>query len=211
MRHPIFALMPFFLISTCFATNLQSTITHPVGSCYGGGVVFYVNKEPNPPAGHQGLIVALNDAYDDIVEWDAANPSQSATYVKTTSSYFSGLDNMHRILDTVNNIPNPGDKTWPAAQQVSKYNTSETCPTCTAWYFPSQDELATLYFQSVNFTNFWNNPSCKGVQPVGNYWSSSQQQPRGGMITAWQVNFSSGLVINVPTIGSGSVRAIRAF
>ncbi len=216
MKRSILSLLSLLAVSASFANNVdQPALAHPVGSCYGGGVVFYVNKEPNPPAGQQGLIAALNDVYPGTLAWDGAAPPADATYVRTASSYFTGLDNTHRILNTVNNYPNPGDKTWPAAQYASQYTTSETCPTCTAWYLPSQDELATLYFQSVNFKNFWNNASCVGTAPDGTYWSSSQlsQSRKTAMqlYMAWQVTFNSGLVINTPTFGGAEVRAIRAF
>lgn len=214
MKRHIFSVLSCLLASTSFANNIdQPAITHPVGSCYGGGIVFYINKEPNPPAGHQGLIAALNDVYSGTLAWDAAHPPADATYVMTTSSYFTGLDNTNRILNTVNNYPNPGDKTWPAAQYASQYTTPETCPTCTPWYLPTQDELATLYFQSVNFKNFWNNPTCPGTAPDGTYWSSTQfnQSKAASLFTAWQVSFDSGLIINTPTFGGAAVRAIRAF
>jgi hypothetical protein len=171
-----------------------------VGTCYGGGIVFYTSNEPNAPAGLRGLIVAINDVSDSQFVFD---PSGN-TEVRTSSSYFSGLDNTNNILNTTNNFPNSGDQTWPAAQAASEYSTTDTCPTCTPWYLPSQDELATLYFQSSNIENFWD--ACSGSLLSGNYWSSTQISTM-----AWYVNFDNGLVINYPTVAPFGVRAIRAF
>jgi len=206
MKRSIPGILSLFIISTSFAnSSSQSVIPHPVGSCYGGGVVFYVNKEPNPTAGRQGLIAALQDVPDTQLNWD---PSGNTEVKGTSSSYFTGKNNTANILNTINDIPNPGNKTWPAAQAASEYTTSETCPTCTSWYLPSQDELATLYFQSTNFKGFWTNPSCTGTSPSPQlYWSSTQFESN----TAWYVDFNSGRVLYYPTVGPFSVRAVRAF
>lgn len=212
MKRRILGMLSFCVMPICFANSIDnsSAITHPVGSCYGGGVVFYLNKNPNPPAGQHGLIAALNDASpsDTGLIWDPSSPPVgSGTPVATQFSDFTGLANMTRILNTPNDIPNPGDRTWPSAEAAKKFITSETCPTCTAWYFPSRDELATLYFQSTNVSGFWSNPSCKGHIPDGVYWSSTQEGPA----MAWAVNFNSGIVVNYPSSMPFNVRAIRAF
>lgn len=206
MKHSIPAVLSLLTASISFANpSLTSVIPHPVGSCYGGGVVFYVNKEPNSPAGQQGLIAALQDVPDVQLNWD---PSGGTEVVGTSASYFTGQNNTANILNTVNDTPNPGNKTWPAAQAASAYTTSDTCPTCTAWYLPSQGELATLYFQSTNFKSFWTNPGCTGTPPNPElYWTSTQFESN----TAWYVDFNSGRVLYYPTVGPFSVRTVRAF
>ncbi len=206
MNQSILGLLSLFVVSTSFAsTENQPAIAHPVGSCYGGGVVFYLNKAPNPPAGQRGLIAALDDVPDTQIPWDL---SGGTAVVGTSAAYFSGQNNTVNILSTVNDVPNRGDKTWPAAQAASQYTTTETCPTCTPWYLPSQAELTTLYLESSNLKTFWTNPGCTGRAPKPTlYWSSTQY----GSNVAWYVDFDSGRVLFYPTVGPFEVRSVRAF
>ncbi len=200
MKHKIAGLLSLFLAPVCIATQLDSTApAHPVGSCYGGGVVFYLNKASNPPVGHRGLIAALVDVADDNFAWTLSD----APTINTSSLYFSGSDNTKLILAAVES---------PAADAAAKFTTAATCPTCSAWYLPAQDELATLFFESSNLVNFWNNPSCPGNAPESlPYWSSSQYHYPANITTAWSVHFGTGYVTNSPAMYPYRVRAIRSF
>lgn len=177
-------------------------VAHPVGSCYGGGVVYYVNSDANAPAGQRGLIAAPTDASSGAV-WEQGG----TTSITTLKTYFTGESNTNTILAT-----SPG--TFPAATAAKDYTVAgDTCAECTSWYLPSQNELATLYAQSTSSialgdTNFWS--ACGGMTPVSTiYWSSTQNDAS----TAFFVNFLSGFVITAPTGGTSSfrVRAVRAF
>jgi hypothetical protein len=186
------------------AASYSANIPHPVGSCYGNGIVFYVNKEPHPGPGRRGLIVALKDAYSDYAMWGA--PLGSVPRIDTFTSYFSGKDNTANIVAAFNNLP-----ILVAGQIASQYTTPDLnpCPSCTSWYLPSQAELATLHYQSSNFNDFWMNQACKGDSMDGGYWSSTQYDLDPNQ--AWYVNFSSGIVLNQPASFPNRIRAIRAF
>ncbi len=184
-----------------------NSVAHPVGSCYGGGVVIYVNTAPGTPAQHQGLIAALTDASANPLEWDTTGN----TPVITAAQYFTG-----RANTAVMAIPPSG--IFQAAEAAVAYNAvvTKTCSTCTDWYLPSQDELMAMYTQS-NSSNptFWTN--CSGMSPTAAiYWSSTQVN--GDSTKAWSVDFTvntrfSGNVVSPPggTTTTQLVRAIRAF
>lgn len=186
--------------------NAIPAVAHPVGSCYGGGVVYYVNPNASAPAGQRGLIAALTDAPSggpsQTYAWDTDVNTGTGT-VTTSALYFAGLTNTANIL---NGVPiNPSTKAQ-AATAANAYNTASTCSTCTAWYLPSQDELATLYFQSTNITDFGG--ACTGYAPTTNiYWSSTQ----GSTTNAWRVSFDTGSVATGSLTNMFRVRPVRAF
>lgn len=203
--------------------NSNPANAHPVGSCYGGGVVFYVNPDTTAPVGQQGLIVALTNANgtttgsDPLItgciagspvtcRWDT---TVGTAVAQTSPLYFTGVANTAAIVGTTT------VGTFSAAEAARAYNnynppsaiTGCTGTTCN-WALPSQDELATLYFQSNNMANFWTNASCTGTPLAANaYWSSTQV----GAFTAWAVNFGDGFVGGAVTTTTFPVRAVRAF
>lgn len=187
------------------ALNAIPAIAHPVGSCYGGGVVYYATSDANAPAGQRGLIAAPTDAQYlslFIMVWQ----STGSTTVSTKKTYFTGESNTNTILET------PG--TFPAALAANSYTVDgDTCTACTSWYLPSQDELTTLYAQSTSSialgdTTFWS--ACGGSTPgLVNYWSSTQ-----GVLNsqAYSMSFLSGNTQPSSTNTSNfHVRAVRAF
>lgn len=208
MKNNLLAMLSFSIISFSLATvatssfaNKPATITpHPMGSCYGDGIVFYVNKAPNPPVGQRGLIVALEDvANSAYFYWDI-----SMSTVSTSVLFFSGESNTRNILET---LPK-NEGSMSAGEAADAYNTSDTSPTFTRWYLPSRDELALLYLQANNYQNFWLNSKCLGNELIPEvYWSSSQHDPR----TAWYVDFSDGRVLQYPSPRPARLRAVRAF
>lgn len=193
------------------ATKLQSqinplnsipVIAHPVGSCYGGGVVFYASSNPNAPVGQRGLIAAPTDAQY-LGSFTAAWLT-SATLVSTARTYFTGESNTNNILST------PG--TFPAATAARAYSvTGDTCTECTPWYLPSQSELSTMYTQStseinIGHTTFWT--ACGGLAPEPTfYWSSTQ----GSAAFSFPVNFATGSITSVAANSLQRIRAVRAF
>jgi Protein of unknown function (DUF1566) len=197
--------------------TLAPSLTHPVGSCYGGGVVFYRNPDLNAPAGQRGLIVAPSDSDGTtngttlitgcsgspvVCRWDTTG---NTLVVGTESLYFTGEENTQDILDTPTFTG-----TWSAAEAAEAYNTTNpppTCEGCTAWYLPAQDELATLYFQSHNMPGF--GADCTGFTAlaVSAYWSSTQLND----LSAWFADFSNGKVTSRNTDNQLQVRPVRAF
>jgi hypothetical protein len=192
-------------------TNTNA-VTHPVGSCYGGGVVFYVDTSSQAVPGRQGLIAALDDAElssVSLLPWDVTNSSFT---VFTDSKYFTGNANTDSILTTIGSNAQ-------AAQAAFAYNTvvTETCSTCSKWYLPSQDELMTLFTQADSTPSIWTNTNCVGDAPIQtNYWSSTQVYQTPTSNALWVAfNLASGMfngaVAGAPTNTTYAVRAIKSF
>lgn len=187
--------------------NTLSTIpavAHPVGSCYGGGVVYYASTDANAPAGQRGLIAAPTDAQY-LGSFNITWQQTGSTTVSTKKTYFTGESNTNTILATPD--------TFPAAIAANSYTVDgDTCTACTSWYLPSQDELVTLYAQSTSSialgdTTFWS--ACNGTTPgsITNFWSSTQNASN----TAFSVSFSNGTVNSSSSSFTFHVRAVRAF
>ena len=182
-------------------------VAHPVGSCYGGGVVYYVNTS-SPGAQQHGLIASPTDANaGNNAAW--VSRGILTTIIASGSTYFTGEANTNLILDAIN--PNIS-LSFPAAIAAVEYNVpGDSCPACTGWYLPSQEELVTLYAQATSSialgnANFWAN--CKGTSPQSqNYWSSTQRVSN----TAWYVFFQDGSTTSQSITRSYYVRSVRAF
>ena len=152
------------------ALNTIPAVAHPVGSCFGGGVVYYASSDANAPAGQRGLIAAPTDALSSsTMAWESGGPTTVTPTPQKT--YFTGEANTNAFFSTVGN--------FPAASAANSYTSDgDTCTECTSWYLPSQDELATLYAQSTSSialgnTTFWS--ACSGSTPASSsYWSSTQ-------------------------------------
>ena len=181
--------------------NKSASIAHPLGSCYGGGIIFYLNTTPNAPAGQRGLIVALSDASTGCNSptgtcvWDITG--FTAKLIAPHRDYFSGAENTKEILKAL------GESRAQAAYAASQYKGGGYSD----WYLPAQKELSELYTQvSSTGENFWT--GCGGSVPsAGSYWSSTQLNTR----VAWGIAFANGNVPYGVTTSSLGVRAIRAF
>lgn len=181
-----------------------TSVAHPVGSCYGGGVVYYVNPAPDAPVGQRGLIAAPTDA-STSARWFTG--SATTSLISTSSLYFTGLANTNQILNGLIIITPDNAQAATAANTYT--STPIDCPNgaCTNWYLPSQDELATLYFQSSNIAGFGTNCSGYVAPAADGYWSSTQ----GNILIAWFVQFSNGVIGGNPLNLAYRVRAVRAF
>lgn len=191
--------------------NSKSSVGPHVGSCYGGGVVFYVNTTPGAPVGQRGLIAALGDATSGCTGspsgtcyWDTLGGNTS-TFGATGQTYFSGSTNTTNIITAI------GTTRAEAANAANTY----TDGTYYDWYLPSQGELAAMFFQALtNGTgSFWTN--CSGTAPSKDlYWSSTQTNQGIGPNGAWFTYFNTiyaGTVGYVATNNPFGVRAVRAF
>ena len=219
-------------MSSCGNTIPNSTYLivppYPVGTCHGGGVVFYVNTDVTAPIGQRGLIVAPTDADGTtgdgvtlitgctaavggnpaICDWDTTG-STVVTYINTNPAlYLTGFQN----TTDIQNAATAG--TWSAGTAALDYNTTKppgVCNGCTNWYLPSRDELAQLYFQSTNTASFGAN--CAGyaaLSNMNNYWSSTQINST----TAWMVSFLAVTPTGVTSDTTSTkhpIRTIRAF
>ena len=180
--------------------DANPAIAHPVGSYYGGGVVYYVNPAPNPPAGQQGLIVAINNVNTSPLAWYSLG--STGTLITTSTGLFTGQVNTYNIIQTALSQGH----TAPAASAASEYTTTETCPTCTPWYLPSLYELSTMYPQ-IDLINASAVAHGGTALALTAYWGSSQLAP----VYAWFVVFGNGIVYEDVINGVREVRSVRAF
>ena len=187
---------------TAFQKEIDAlTPIYSVGSCYGGGVIFYVNPNPNAAAGQRGLIAALDDLPDtDGYGW--ANNSYS-TVIGTSNFLFQGLTNSTIILATTG--------TFPAAQAATDYVTLQNCTTCTSWYLPSVGELNTLILQQ-NLYDLSNYCGATNLSSDSGYWTSSgTYSDDSGKSIAYFVGQADAVVSLAPISFQNPVRPIRAF
>ena len=189
-----FVVFPVFAKTNSAPTKLNEATVHHVGECYGGGVIFYVNKTPNAPAGLRGLIAANADVAGSFA-WDTKANGQEV--LKTEARLFSGDVNSARIVGQIGSA---------RAQAVST-SYHYTDGTYHDWYLPSQTELSTLYFHALaKGSSFWTH--CGATVPsAATYWSSTQE----GLTNAWGVSFAGGVVVVAHKNNSFLVRPIRAF
>ena len=187
------------------AVQPDSASMHPVGSCYQGGVVFYVNPNPNAPVGQRGLIAATKDAsvtcsgaYKTCF-WDHTGKTVPSNVANATA-YFTGAANTRALVSR-----------YSAVTQAANAAAAYTGGGYSDWYLPARDELATLFFQTANMPNFGHDcayePPAKGETP---YWSSSQTTLYAA--NTWYVSFGLGYVdYGSNTDFSCFVRPVRAF
>lgn len=211
------AVDPFFNSDLQFAgvqpqsdpLNNNLTLDHPIGSCYGGGIVFYVSPINSSDSDQHGLIAALEDdtanctGANNTCYWDK---NAVVTTVITSTPFFTGLDNTTSIVK----LGNIGTEAANAAN--SHVTEDDNCRTCTNWYLPAQNELTILSAQaSANQLSFWGNCNGNPLMANGNvYWSSSQLM--GTPSGAWSLlSVGVGYVGINPTATALRVRAIRAF
>ena len=201
------------------AINKNPIIAHPIGSCYGGGVVFYVNPDANAVPGMKGLIIAPIDAATDV-SWETGTPGGGTAVNGTLPGYFTGFANTGYIEGTNNGTLLNPTYLWPAADAATAYNSpshNAPCPgeTCTEWYLPSQYELNQFYLTSFNSLATFGF-SCTDYIPItGNaYWTSTASST-SGTTSSWVVDFDNGNVYSTPSIVAPpspfNVRAVRAF
>ena len=172
----------------------NSTATHRVGDCFGGGVITYINGAKTVGKQH-GLIAALADIPKSF-EWDTQANKQST--VKTGSSIFTGRSNTTTAISKI------GAERAHAASAALHYTDGKFHD----WYLPSKDELSTMYWQAITHgrEKFWKN--CGGTSLSGaTYWSSTQSTP----IKAWGLSFAGGVVVTANKTSPLLVRAVRAF
>ena len=183
-----------------FSASIHATISHQIGDYYGGGIIYYLNPNPSPSQGNQGLIVAVEDA--------AIKPVK--VYVKTTKTpstqrdLFTGNSNTDLMLLSAKNA----NTLAPAAAAAHNYSTKDSCPSCTPWYLPSRAELRIMFRQKTLINSKLKTHGGQALEDH-NYWSSSQIGSR----FAWGFNFDNSAVdANANPIQSELyVRAVRAF
>jgi hypothetical protein len=179
------------------AIKANPTVAHPVGSCYGGGVVYYVNTDPTASVGNQGLIAALSDAGNLIWSNTIFTPT-----LAIATTYFTGAANTSYLVD---NYPSSDTEAAYAAHNYSGGGESD-------WYLPAQDELMTLYTQWKSKPSLFT--QCGGTDPstgTPNYWSSSQFATAMVAGSALYVEFRNGFVGAFPMAFPNLVRSVRAF
>ena len=204
MRKGLWGIFFFLCAPLSVATNLSlaplpkldNQSSHRLGDYYGGGVIYYINPDPKAPAGQQGLIAAIHDAKPESLQF----VSNGFAYVRTLPDLFSGAANTKNLREEADHTP--------AADAANHYSTAINCPSCTAWFLPSQTELNLMYQQKhlIDATAGANGGN-KLLNTI--YWSSTQLGSR----YAWGVNFDNTPVDALTHLLNDyhQVRAVRAF
>jgi hypothetical protein len=160
-----------------------------------GGVIFHRYKDG---VNENYLVVSIND----ISASSFWSNIDSIGIGITAQSSWDGLSNSNAIVAQAGFISG-------AAQGCLAYSVG----TITDWYLPAVDELSLLWQNrfNVNRTLSGNSSASTiaGATQIGynNYWSSTES----ASITAWNFNFSSGIVSNFGKNQTLYVRAVRKF
>jgi len=164
-------------------TNLYISVG--IGYYYEGGVVFYFFQDGDPgyvDGEYHGLICAISDQ-DVGIQW--YNGSYTTTGA-TATAIGSGQTNTTTII----------------AEQGAGSYAATVCDNYTVdgyddWFLPSKGELNKLYL----------NKDAVGGLASDYYWSSSEYSN----VYAWGQYFDDGYQYYYFKVGTGRVRAVRAF
>jgi len=210
MKTIIIAILSLLLICTSSFTR-KEVKPHFVGELYGGGIVFFVEKN-----GKHGLIASLYDVGTETrlmsSGYKASSSPQpppfqkknneinepSSTTFKFRTNEWDGFKNTEMMI-------NAGFD--PSAASICKKHNSGNY---SGWYLPAIDELGKLITSKETVNSILDNdtdPKTQGLS--GSYWSSTFTQGSYSSVWVYQneiksVNFSNNYIpINI--------RAIRKF
>jgi len=198
MKTKIIAILSFLLVCSSSFT-LNEVKPHFVGEIYGGGIVFFVEKN-----GNHGLVASLEDVCKDV-PW-ASQPAPaipfpnlpkfaSARTRRTFASEVDGLYNTKMIIKS--GYENS------AAWNCSNYSSD----TFHDWYLPALDELKDL-IDSKALINQILGDSTNNFEPLSDsYWTSTNTELSPNGTWAYKSRFE---LINMHT-NRLNVRAIRKF
>lgn len=214
MRSNLFQRAITLLITCVFSCVLYASVTsdnnHFVGELYQGGVVYYVNPDPNAPIGKRGLIAALQDipgtkyCYSSNYSNDCSFFLQSSWWswddLLTNNQLFSGKENTEHILSQ------RPDEPLIAAAIAYNYFTNEDL-TSHEWFLPSSDELRLLLSQNEKLTQSSGFVSMF-IHNINKYWSSSTVKYYSGMEKRdmFMPMFSNNMLIDDGYANEHSVR-----
>jgi hypothetical protein len=178
------------------ATHIETHLTYNLGDTGpGGGKIFFVSET--------GFTMTDNNQLCHYLE--AAPADMSGTYMWASSGYDN--TNIANTVDVIGAgrkntaIILATDTNAPAAKACNDYSNNGK----TDWFLPSKYELYPLYANRTSVGNM----EVLDVQINHWYWSSSQDD----RMSSWIYNFVDGYQgsSRLGKIGTGSVRAVRAF
>jgi len=154
---------------------------HYIGEHFGGGVVFYLNKNKT-----HGIIAATAD-FEEAEPW-----ARKDTLIHAQSAKLgAAANNNTRIFNALGSSSSEATD-YAVNECMGLYQNGYN-----DWYLPSKDELNQMYLHKDVIGNF---------KPFA-YWSSTEIDAS----TAWWQNMSTGLQQSQEKFSSYSVRAIRYF
>jgi hypothetical protein len=205
MKTKIIAILSFLLICSSSFTHKDSK-PHFVGENFGGGIVFYVEKN-----GNHGLISSLYDVATEVplltplygeiphtVNYSKNKnvvPEPSSSKVRFKTNEWNGYSNTNMFLKAGYD---------PSAASVCKKHNGGNY---SSWYLPSVKELEILILHKETIDSILNNdndPSTQGLSD--SYWSSSYSQ---GSFMTWA--FQNEIKRVIVRDNYLNVRAIRKF
>ena len=165
--------------------------THCIGEAFGGGVVFHLWKDASGV--EHGLIVDKTDLSTAPV-WSNIDATMIGP---SAQSSWDGLSNSNAIVSQA------GHTSSAASICLNSTNGGQS-----DWYLPSIDELSLLWHSRFNVNKSLSAIGGATVLPFSaNYWSSTEYDDS----YAWNFLFLNGLANDHPKVGTGYVRAVRAF
>lgn len=130
------------------------------GTGPGGGVIFYMASE-----GHG---YEMGNSLGTVKWQDIENLGAATSITGLGTAIGTGKANTELIVSTLGN----GNY---AAKLCSDYSHGDMDD----WFLPSRDEVKEMYY-------FYRNCGCVSIEPLNNYWSSSQGSNAG---VAWNTDF----------------------
>jgi hypothetical protein len=207
MKTKIVAILSFILVCSSSFTNKEKDKTqHIPGELYGGGIVFFVEKN-----GQHGLIASLNDIDTETKFFsnniyripndsqrrnnsEVAEPSAPVRKLKTNE--WDGSKNTEMFVTAVHDVG--------PASICKEYNSGSY----TGWYLPSVKELEVLISAKEVISSVLDNDNDPKTQGLSNsYWSSSLTQQGNNNIWAYK----DGIKMIRSQDNALNVRAIRKF
>lgn len=196
MKAKIIAILSFLLVCSS-SFSLKEAKSHFVGEIYGGGIVFFVEKN-----GNHGLVASLEDVCKNV-PW-ASLPAPAIPFPtfgkyprgpRTFSSDIDGLYNTKMIIKT--GYENS------AAFHCSNYSSN----TFHDWYLPALDELKALMNSKILINQILGD-STNNFEPLSDsYWSSTNTELYSNGTWAYKSRFE---LVNMFT-NRLNVRAVRKF
>ena len=172
--------------------SLSSAATSPsysIGDIVNGGVVFWLDS-----TGQHGLVVAFSDVATSV-EWgcygtDLPNVSNAPYNNNVPAGLGAEIgDGFNNTNDILNDCP-----TAPAALAARSLGAQ--------WFLPSAKELKKIYDNKITLE------AVDGfIDFSAYYWSSTEYDS----FSAWNQSFNYGGQYGLNKVGSGYVRAVRAF
>jgi hypothetical protein len=158
---PKIILVLSLLLFGCYTFSQKANKSYFVGEVYGGGIIFFVEKN-----GNHGLIASLSDVATEISMLTPSYKSLPENHYKSNTKYRSNTsDGFYNTISIIKLGYYPS-----AASICDEYSAGSNSD----WYLPSLKELEELIKSKETINQVLNNDNNPATQGLSNsYWSSS--------------------------------------